>query len=254
MHYIKNKREQISKCNICCCEDKMTWDHVPPKGAILINDIEMVSIMNSITLPNPEDQPFLQSQNGMKFRTICAKCNNTLGQKYDKEFNNAIALLTRALVGNDLNACTALVDTEKMLKSICGHLLAAKLDFEETVPDQKMRNFVLGRSHELGLGVYYWYYPYLENMVLRDLVISRFTKNQNAMVSIIKCFPIAVLITDAQIFESEFTKLGVSDNIIELILQPAYPADYPIHVTDETMILGGQSMNSALIARPKNNR
>ena len=80
INYVKIKREKEGRCNICGCNEKLTWDHVPPKNSIFFRDVQIVSLFGKYDLDN---YPSTISQNGTKFRTICAKCNNILGTEYD---------------------------------------------------------------------------------------------------------------------------------------------------------------------------
>lgn len=90
MHYLKFKREQVGKCNICGNIEKLTWDHVPPKGGQPFSDIEQESILQY--LAGGEERKYQFSQNGVKYRTICASCNNTLlGAKCDSTLNELAA-------------------------------------------------------------------------------------------------------------------------------------------------------------------
>lgn len=257
IHYVKNKREKISKCNICGNNTNLTWDHVPPKGAIFHDNVEMISIANAF---NPLDKPpKVFSQNGMKFRTICNTCNNLIGSKFDVEFNTFIQELFKLVYLNfsKTEFVSMVINPEKIVKAVCGHLLAAKADLEDTISDEKMRDFVLGRMTHLDMNVYIWFYPYLENQVIRDILIGRFTINKTALISMLKCYPIAFIVTESDMFDSDFQKLNFDTNSsnstfeFKLDISRVYSKEYPLIVDDKTIIMGGQSIQSACISRPK---
>ena len=87
MHYAKSKREKISVCNLCREVKALSWDHVPPKGGIDIGPVEMETVFEIMT--GDRDKPKLsESQNGVKYRTICSDCNSLLGREYDPTIND----------------------------------------------------------------------------------------------------------------------------------------------------------------------
>lgn len=72
-------------CNICGSHGQLTEDHIPPKGALRITQMEMVHLIQVLSAPGSMSRGRL-SQDGVKFRTLCGRCNNDLlGSRYDPE-------------------------------------------------------------------------------------------------------------------------------------------------------------------------
>jgi len=87
MHFAKYKREKISTCNICMEDKPLSWDHVPPKGGINLTSVQMQTVFN--LMAGDRGEPWLrESQNGVKYRTICKQCNELLGVQYDPTIND----------------------------------------------------------------------------------------------------------------------------------------------------------------------
>jgi len=134
MHYQKFKRkENPSICNICLEEKKLSWDHVPPKGGIDLIAVKQESILSKFTIPETE-KAYKFSQNGVKFRTICSACNSYLGLNYDTELNSFV-LKIKEYIESKLELPSKMdfaAKPNKIIKSLMGHFLAAKVDIENT--------------------------------------------------------------------------------------------------------------------------
>lgn len=255
IHYVKIKRDAHGICNICKKETELSWDHVPPKGSIFYTDVEIYSLSNGfLSIDNP---PRVVSQNGMKFRTICSSCNNLMGTRYDVVFNNFIkqTILILEQGNQDFQYLELKVDLKYLVMSILGHLLAAKAEYEATVPDEMMRNILNSEVFDSNgpLNIHYWFYPYASNQVARDLLVSKINLDKHALVSILKVFPFAFLVTESDMFIgkvprlNEFYHRGLINFNVSLI-----PDFYwPIIVDDETVIMGAQSIASSVIAVPR---
>ena len=76
-------------CTICQQHSTLIWDHVPPKGSWVFGKTK-VSMRPSLNLAG--DPKLRESQNGLKFRTLCRECNNLLGTKYDPEIMDFASL------------------------------------------------------------------------------------------------------------------------------------------------------------------
>lgn len=258
LHYVKTKREKVGICNICGKEGKLSWDHVPPKGAIIYSNVEVLSVINNfIRIDNPNKEFY---QNGMKFRTVCSSCNNLIGSKYDIVFNNFIFRLIDSIRENIGKAATfeICVDLELLIKSILGHMLAAKGEIENTLPDEKMREYLNGDKKFPEFNIHYWFYPFTINQVVRDIVVSKFSLKKNAMISILKLYPIAFLVTNDDMFLGMVPRLNdyfnyKNDNgsIIKFNLDLFNDYMWPIISDNDTILAGGQSINSSLMAVPR---
>ena len=194
--YIKKKRAEIDNCNICGTYGKMTWDHVPPKAAYN----ETSAKVNTAFSGMPEENAYQKKyQNGIKFRSVCQKCNNELLSQYDTVYANFINKVASILDGGDISNLNIEIeeDVRLLCKGIIGHFLSAK-DFydEECTVDIALRKYLLFDELSPELKIYYWIYPYKTINIIRDVVTGnvlgeRFPKG---MISVIASFPIAFMI------------------------------------------------------------
>jgi len=263
VYYAKIKRDKNDLCNICRKQASLSWDHVPPKGGIEVTPVEQETILQRFT-GKENERIYSISQNGVKFRTICADCNNKrLGDKYDPVLNEFSLGVGRFL--NTTLEMPPIIKYETrpnlLIRAIIGHLLAAKGYFEETTIDEKCRNFILDESatFPVNLKLFYWVYPYPDIVVIRDVVMPAVRGNlgTKGCFSILKYFPIAYLVCDLAQYE------GVDDltfyydkdpskvvNIPIKLKQVKHP-QWPEIVDDTNFIIGGQSLKSSLYATPK---
>jgi hypothetical protein len=214
---------------------------------------------------NDEKQYLLESQNGVKFRTICKECNDLLGVKYDPVLNNFALTCTRYLK-TKLKLPEIIhhkTKPQRLLKSIVGHLLAAKVDKENTLFDVAAREYVLDENAILtdDINIFYWVYPYNFTTVLRDFVMftPRGTFNKPATFQTLKYFPIAYLCcTEARYANlnslTAFRRCSINEEVeipldlkrIEQPLWPEKPCD-----KDKNILFIGQSGANSVYARPR---
>lgn len=263
MHYAKLKREKVDNCNICRNRAALSWDHVPPKGGIEVTPVEQMTILELLTA-NKDEELYSISQNGVKFRTICTHCNNTLlGREYDPVLNEFATGVGRFLKTTLVMPHSVKYETRPnlLIRAIVGHMLAAKGDFEHTAIDERLRDFFNDRSAHFpdGLKIFYWVYPYPYTVVVRDVVMPSVRGNLQAMgmFSMLKYFPIAYLICDLEQYEGLDDLSIYYDNdplkvtTIPIFLKPVRHPQWPEIVDEKNFIVGGQSLKSAVFARPK---
>jgi hypothetical protein len=140
------------------------------------------------------------SQNGVKFRTLCARCNNKfLGANYDPAFNDF-----SMRVGSYLKSSLALPPIsyvrgkpQKIARSLLGHMSAQGVDRYLKGPHtEDIRDYFLDMAKPLPsyLDIYYWVYPYQTQVLVRDVVLKDLRLEDNAYIWIMKFFPLAFLI------------------------------------------------------------
>ncbi|MCI0528482.1 MAG: HNH endonuclease, partial [Nitrospira sp.] len=154
MHYSKVKREKFGLCNLCKKTADLAWDHVPPKGGIKLSSVEMRTILQTLS-GDPSKDKFRISQNGVKYRTLCQKCNNWLGHEFDptlNKFSNDVSLLVRSPMH-----LPPVLDVEtkphRLMRGILGHLVAAKADLDSVVFDEQVRNFIFDPTASIPEGI-----------------------------------------------------------------------------------------------------
>lgn len=170
---------KIGFCAICRTHGTLTKDHVPPQACGNISDVVIRDVYGENLAQ--QRRPFV-SQGGFHFKTICAKCNNTLlGAAYDPALITVVqeiqAYLTRASASRLMLPRTHLFEYQpnKFLRSVLGHLLAAnavsdvKNNTVEAPLDAALRSYVLNDSEVLpdSVYVYYWLYPYRRQVIMK---------------------------------------------------------------------------------------
>ena len=69
-----------------------------------------------------------QSQNGLKFRTICGSCNSLLGLEYDPTVTEFVTAVSCCVTGRiELPSIEVGVNVQRLMKGVVGHLLAAEV-------------------------------------------------------------------------------------------------------------------------------
>ena len=201
MNYKKIKRGQIDKCNICGVKTKLTWDHVPPKCCNNRYSIKVNSWVKGLPLENSYEK---QYQNGIRFRTLCEKCNNDLlGAKYDTvlaEFTNQVTSIvtTSVILPAVINVP---VKVNQLARAICGHLLAAKDYYEDVCSiDKQLREYVTNDKMKPpdDMSLLYWIYPYSTIALMRDVTVKSFSNKYvfpEGTISIINSFPVAYILS-----------------------------------------------------------
>ncbi|MGG2197881.1 hypothetical protein [Paenibacillus validus] len=270
MHYLKFKREQIGRCNICGIKAKLTWDHVPPKGGQLMTEVEQESIFQYLV--GNRERRYQLSQNGVKYRTICGNCNNAvLGAKCDPALNELasdIMLMLKTSVL--LPKSTIKVRTKPALisKAIMGHMLSASGDYGESKFDERFREYVLDDSlvAPKGIKILYWVYPYMSIKIIRDVAMPQyrgdwgdFRRGGVGIFSIMKYPPLGFLVTDLDSYEglaelTQYCGSNLDDEAeIPIRLNDLKPEYWP-EAGDDTFLMGGEGLGNGVSAVPRNKK
>ncbi|MDP2324280.1 MAG: hypothetical protein Q8N51_09660 [Gammaproteobacteria bacterium] len=211
MFRAKLKRGRESNCNICGNYAQMSWDHVPPKGGITPEPLEIKSIINSLT-GTPEKGNVRDTQNGLKFRTICDDCNNLIGREYDPEINK-VAFTVRRFLNSKLilpQKVTLIVKPQRLMRSIVGHLIAASVSGSDANLGKEFKRFVLCRDSELpsSADIFFWIHPYALTVVSREIVqVSIRAPQEMHIMHLLKYFPVAYVCSDTE-FSKTIPSLG----------------------------------------------
>lgn len=214
-------------CNLCKQEfTDLSEDHVPPHAVQKIMDVSIDpnSIMGS-------DEKGTFSQEGIKFKTICTPCNNTLGHQYDNKLAHFIRRVEAAYEAEvfaphqEGRVVQVDADVDAVIRSLCGHLVAAKIQLDEVTMDEAIRKFVFDRSLGIpeSINIYYWLYPHYEVRIKRDFgILSPRDGHQSNIGSILKFYPLAFFFTDSSRF------MGFP-NLRSYLTADGTPGKVPIH-------------------------
>lgn len=264
MHYAKSKRDKRSICNLCRDVKDLSWDHVPPKGGVELTTVQMQTILNLMT--TDQEKPALrESQCGMKFRTICSDCNSYLGSEFDPVINDFAISIGQYLQSNltPPDKVSHKTKPQRLMKAILGHLVAAKVDIEDTLFDRQAREYVLDISATLpeGINIFYWMYLHDCSITIRDFVMftPRGTFQEPAIFQTLKYFPVAYLCCDKPEYASLdclswYREAGIDDEIeIPIDLRRVEHSCWPETPSDEdnNVFFGGQSASNSVHATPR---
>jgi len=262
--YVEVQRGRTGQCNICLTKDDLKWDHVPPRGGVDVSPMDQYTILERLAGRSLNPNRAL-TQNGVKYRTLCERCNSRLlGGEYDRTLNE-FALNVGRFLKTTLHLppqVSVVTKPARLLRSLFGQLLAAKAQLEHSKPDEAMRQYVLDRGARLpsDLNVFYLVYPYPDVVIIRDVVMPahRGRFDNMAIFSILKYFPVGYIVTNAQEYEGlqslSFNCPQDLDQDVEIPIRLGSPQqrDWPEVVDDGNLMAGGGSSGqSSVTAIPK---
>ena len=254
--YIEKFVKKDNICNICCKETKgLSVDYVPPKACPPVSE----RCISKLTYQIVGDKSFSDrfSQSGVQFKTICQKCNNHLGSKYDSQ----LADLSHK-IQSFVETSVHLPDSfevecfpNAVMRSVLGHILAAKTQTDEVVIDSLIRPCILDElvSIPSDIHIFYWIYPYDKIIILRDFAMPavRGRFNVPGLFNMLKFYPIAFLIAyKLDAYEGlpnldSFNNLSVTDKgKLTINLRPAKRPNWPEECLGrENYLLFGRAAN-----------
>ena len=209
MRYTKQKRHEYDKCNICGEYARLTWDHVPPKSVKIAPGAYSNCLFDDKGMPT-ESRYEKRFQNGVKYRTICEKCNGALLGGYDQDYAEFIrmvnsgmeSLAQEAIKPNTTPVGAAIIQVRvkinRILRSIVGHFLSMKRIYDtDTLIDAYLRTYLLDITKRLtDVKLYSWFYPYLTIINVRDVATKgHMDTHPSGFISAMNAFPLAYLLS-----------------------------------------------------------
>lgn len=189
----------VGTCAICGQRDRLTEDHVPPKGATRITPIELRELTDRLSLEPPRKKSEF-SQNGVKFRSICATCNNVrLGAECDPDLIKLCAA-GKALLQTPIYIPDQAVSIRpaRALRAIVGHMLATGSGAPAGPWEQSMAAYFLDTGAPLPrqINCFYWPYPWPDQVIVRFATIGfPGTGRPPLSFKLLKFFPYAFMLT-----------------------------------------------------------
>ncbi|PTU32407.1 hypothetical protein [Stenotrophobium rhamnosiphilum] len=191
------------QCNICGEFGKLTEDHTPPKGCYRPTAMEVQHLHQALSAePLPRKY---KTNNGVRFRSLCAHCNNALlGGLYDPaliKFSTQVARL--AMFQDSLPRNMAIPgQPQKIMRSIYGHLAAATVNgYGQWSGYEELSHWFLSGKGQLpaGLKLYYWFYPYKPQIIVRGFGFTPMIGSGSIFVGwVMKFFPLAFLFVNQE--------------------------------------------------------
>ena len=245
---------KVGVCNVCGTHGPLTEDHTPPKGCSKVKQVELQHLSSLLSQEaNPPRGRI--SQNGVKYRTLCAHCNNgLLGAKYDPPFidfvNSIHSCLTTSLVLPDV--VNVPCQPQAIMRSLIGHVSAQGVDRYLKGPLTNMvREYMFDESCDLpeGLNIYVWTYPYRPHIMVRDAAYLDIPSGKSVAFWLLKFFPVAFALAWGEPAGwnqpvhrlSDWRGLPFAQVVdLQLRLRPCVPPAWPEAPTTESAILYGQ--------------
>lgn len=190
---------QRGQCNICGQFGPLTEDHTPPKGWMKPTQVMLKHISHH--LGAGPDLKGRHSQNGVKYRTLCARCNNNLGAHCDPALIEFVDQVGRCIMSEIHLPDVMKVRTQPqaVMRSVIGHLSAQGVDrYLKGAETEAVRDYILNPALPLpaGIHVYYWLYPYRPFVLFRDAAYADLRSGAQVVAMwLVKAFPMAFLVT-----------------------------------------------------------
>ena len=225
---------QVKKgyCRICGKHAKLSEDHIPPRGCF--ND-EYVEI--SI--------PYTAQIKGLRVRSICEKCNNSLGSvdqyliKFAKEVDTYLKLRETLLFGK----LTVQVNKMNLLRSLLGHLIAIpdnqeslsqEIDLNANYTKNKIRNFL--RTSDLSylsdFSIHLWVHPYPRIHFYPSISLCALDNPKLLFTgSLMSFYPLGILVVRTE--NHTHLKFGPGITEVEINENPNQRIDFRYPITDD---------------------
>jgi hypothetical protein len=193
------KGSRVGVCNICGVYGPLTDDHVPPKGASRLTQVEMMHIVDMLRAERPRYGTRF-SQNGVKYRTLCATCNNRrLGHHYDPSLVALSRDVRRYLESTLSLPAETLFETKpnRLARSVVGHLLAQGVgEHRSGQIMEELTDYFLDEAAPFPsrLKLYYWVYPYNDQVAIKAATFSPYYWKSFSVFMLLKFFPLSFFV------------------------------------------------------------
>lgn len=232
----------------------LTEDHTPPKGCLKPTQVELHHIARLLSA-DPAKEKGRFSQNGVKYRTLCHRCNNNLlGAKYDPafiSFVNRVGTLLRSSLHLP-NTITIQGQPQAILRSLIGHISAQGVSRYLKGPlTEPLRDYFLDNSKPLpvGLSVSYWAYPHRPHVMARDAAYLDIPSGHSVVIWLLKFFPIAFLVVWGESKGMHYPVHSLDpwrdspfETLVDLpvTIRPLPPQFWPEAPTNQSVLVYGQ--------------
>lgn len=239
-------------CNICGSDTPLSSDHVPPAATGNRQAVGMLPLAAHLSGTAGWAR---QSQNGLKFRTICRSCNSLLGLEYDPtitEFAAAVARCVETPIELLWNIDVT-VRVQRLMKGVVGHLLASEVDYRSAFFAGWASNYVLDPTSGLPetVNIFLWLHEGPGSLAFTDLIKYSLRYDSVHLVHALKFPPLGFLITSDRMYDglpslSRHRAACPDDEVdVRVPLRARRPPDWPEAPSDGTIsMLGGAAANA----------
>jgi hypothetical protein len=181
----------------------LTKDHVPPQGCIELSPVEIQKIVDFFDAEKmAEGAPKGESsQNGVKFRSICDRCNNyILGSLYDPylcRFASQVAEVVQSRLYRPYPEYFN-IKPQKVIRAVLGHILAfVPGRIPEGESDKAIADYVLDEDQDIPheLDIYVWLHPSKKQFLVRDAGLLDTRARKPIVFKLMKFFPLSFFVT-----------------------------------------------------------
>jgi hypothetical protein len=202
------------------------------------------------------------SQSGLRFETLCRRCNSALGD-FDPALKALCDEVHQVLTSRIVRLSPIQVSfrPNAVLRAVLGHMLAAKPQTDDAWPDPLLRPVLLDRTASLPgtVHVYWWVYPHRSIQIRRDFVMPQrpWQFDTLGIFSVVKFYPLGFAVTDCTNFAGlpDLAVFGATPTTteveVELPVLRRVPERWPDVVGDGRFIIGGSAFSACVTARPR---
>lgn len=242
MKRLETRGPAVGVCNICGVNAKLTDDHIPPKGVPRVGQVYLDRLSVALGAKEASRQARM-FQRGVKYRSICADCNNVLlGSHYDPTLVAFCQNVQSAVTDLAYAPTSIRVQQNRLFRSVIGHLLAHGLNTHRTgtLVARKTDYFLdTTQAFPSELRLYCWVYPYRPQVVARGLgtVFDFATQRDPVICSILKFFPLAWMCSIGDlpgnethdVIRVDHLSTGALDDTTEIVIAPSIlpPSRWP---------------------------
>jgi hypothetical protein len=218
-------------------------------------------IADNLNVQNTTSNSGMKFQNGVKYRTLCSTCNNSiLGAKHDPEFSRFTNEISRHLLSYRQLPQSIVIEAkpQRIMRSLLGHICAQGVDrYRKGEHTEEFRDYLLNDDLPLPdfLNIYYWIFPHQRQVLVRDSVLTDLNVNEPVFMWLMKFFPIAFFVAwdkpSAMRFNlnelSAWREAGINDQIdipVDFtVIPPKYWPEFPTETS--FVVYGREAIASA---------
>jgi hypothetical protein len=205
----------------------------------------------------------------LKVSNDCKKCNELLGHRYDPALIELAKFVSCQLTSTLTLPRPLKIRTRPaaILRSVLGHLLAAKIETDSSLFDDEVRPCILDETIPVPekYHLHYWIYPYRMTVVMRDslsieLAMTMNSDNRHIYFQLLKFFPLAFCVLDRSDITTPpsfgyFNDVSPSEiRQISIDLNEVRDAHFPEHPGETRATFFGSAGGAAAVARPRRKR
>lgn len=236
---------------MCGNYEDLTENHVPPESVGNATRLIARSYMTSVTA-NRDLFAGRQFHNGLKFRTLCAGCNNGLGGKEDKAIGSFFQTV-RKVVESPLilpRKITVSAKPNLIYRGLLAHLASANDTGVPTSFDEDVRSVFRGKAQlrNVPWNLYYWTYLGPTIYIQRRAFVGLWSPFKIIPMFVLKAYPLGFLFTTENWFGGlpnlkKFIQPRDDQEFdVPLRLLPDVSPIWPAETSDQNVVfMGGDS-------------